>query len=269
MASLKFALLVFIGLQSCALTSTLNTDGLLNVPEAQRATGDVCKDCTQIFELLIDLLSNEDLQKKIMAGIESLCDHLPGPATTAKLCKDEVEKMFPLAMSFLSGVVKPAEVCKIIGLCNSQEKMMHYLVTEFFQATETSENLVPVNQARPTTQCSFCIFLVKTFEDMLPKERTEAAVLKLLQEICHILPSSYQDQCEEVVGKFTKTVLEAILSYATPQTICTLLQQCHREEAPSVDPCTLTTYRCRDIKTALKCGTVFYCQKFAGKSLNL
>uniref|UniRef100_A0A3Q3K675 Saposin B-type domain-containing protein n=1 Tax=Monopterus albus TaxID=43700 RepID=A0A3Q3K675_MONAL len=55
----------------------------------------------------------------------------------------------------------------------------------------------------PTTQCSFCIFLVKTFEDMLPKERTE--------EICHILPSSYQDQCEEVVGKFTKTVLEAIL----------------------------------------------------------
>lgn len=74
-------------------------------------------------------------------------------------------------------------------------------------------------------------------------------------------------------------------------------------ELPSIscfkpaDPCTLTTYRCRDVKTALKCGvskpllqwihpfsfqtlqyymrcishsvqTLFYCHKFAWKPLN-
>lgn len=38
-----------------------------------------------------------------MAGIESLCDHLPGQA--GKLCKDEVEKMLPMAINFMTAVV--------------------------------------------------------------------------------------------------------------------------------------------------------------------
>ncbi|XP_027137907.1 surfactant protein Ba isoform X1 [Larimichthys crocea] len=264
MASLKIALLLFVCLEGCVPTSALNIDGLQNVPNAMTPNGDVCKDCTQIFELLADLFSNQDLQKKIMDGIETVCAHLPEPA--GKLCKDEVEKMLPIAIKFLTVIVKPAEVCKVIGLCNScgkQEEMLRYFVKEALEAAATSEN-----QAQPTSQCSFCIFLVKTLEDLLPRERTEGAVIKLVEEICHILPSSYRDQCEAVVGRFTKTVLDAILSYATPQSICTLIHLCHGQEAPVVDPCTLSTYRCRDIKTAVKCGTMFYCQKFAWKPLS-
>lgn len=263
MALLKIALLLFICLEGCALTSAFNIDGFQNVPDALRANGDICKDCTQIFELLADMLSSTDLQKKIMDSLESMCDHLPGSA--AKLCKEEVEKMLPVAITFMTAVVKPAEVCKMIGLCGScdkQEKMLRYFVKEAVQAAMTSENV------QPTTQCSFCIFLVKTLEDLLPKERTEGAVIQVLEEICHILPSSYRDQCEAVIGKFGKTVLDAILSYATPQAICALIRLCKGQEAPPVDPCTLTTHRCRDMKTALRCGTLFYCQKFAWKPLN-
>ncbi|XP_078126941.1 surfactant protein Ba [Sander vitreus] len=262
MASLKIALLLFVCLEGCALTSALNVDGLQNVPDALRATGDVCQDCTQIFELLADLFSNADLQKKIMDGIENMCDHLPGPASTAKICKEEVEKMLPVAINFIAGVVKPAEVCKLMGLCGSWEKMLRYFVKETLQVAVTTENV------QPTTQCTFCIFLIKTLEDLLPKEKTEDALIQLLEEICHLLPSTYQDQCEAVIGKFSKTVLEAILSYATPQAICSLIQLCKGQEAPLLDPCTLTTYRCRDMKTALRCGTVFYCQRYAWKPLN-
>ncbi|XP_068562167.1 prosaposin-like isoform X2 [Cebidichthys violaceus] len=258
MASLKIALLLFVCFEACALTSAFNIDGLQNVPDALRATGDVCQDCTQIFELLADLFSNADLQKKMMDGIENLCDHLPGPASTAKLCKEEVEKMLPLVINFLAGVVKPAEVCKVIGLCGScdkEEKMLRYFVMEALQV-------------QSTTQCTFCVFLIKTLEDLLPTERTEDALIKLLGEICYILPSTYRDECKDVIGKFSKTVLDAILSHATPQTICTLIQMCKGQEAPLVDPCTLATYRCRDMTTAFKCGTLFYCQKFAWKPLN-
>lgn len=38
-----------------------------------------------------------------MDGIESLCSHLPG--TPGQLCKDEVEKMFPVAVTFLTTVM--------------------------------------------------------------------------------------------------------------------------------------------------------------------
>ncbi|XP_054468028.1 prosaposin [Anoplopoma fimbria] len=264
MAVLKIALIVFVCLEGCGLTSAFNIYGLHNAPDALRATGDVCQDCTQIFELLADMFSNADLQKKIMDGLENLCDHLPGPASTAKLCKDEVEKMLPLAITFIAGVVKPEQVCKAIGLCGSsdEQKMLSYFVKEVLQAAVKSENV----QTPP--QCSFCVFLIKALEDMLPKERTEEAVVKLLGEICHILPSTYRDQCEAVIDKFGKTVLDAILGYATPQAICALIHMCNGQEAPHVDPCTLATYRCRDMTTALKCGTLFYCQKFAWKPLN-
>ncbi|KAM6902658.1 surfactant protein Ba [Xenentodon cancila] len=262
MALLTLALLLSISLQGCALTETFDISGLKSVQEALN-TGDICQDCTKIFELLADLLSNADLQKKMMDGIDSLCAHLPGPA--AKVCKEEVDKMLPMAISFVTGVVKPAEICKMIGLCNScgnHEKMLSYFVKEALQATVTVDN------GRPTTQCSFCIFLFKTLEDLLPKERTEDAVIKLVEEICNILPSTYRSQCDAVIDKFGKTVLDAILGYATPEAICSLIHLCKGQEAPVVDPCTLTTYRCRDVKTALTCGTVFYCQKFAWKPVN-
>ncbi|XP_008297019.1 prosaposin-like [Stegastes partitus] len=263
MAVLTFVLLLSIGLQGCALTSTYEIEGLQSAPDDIN-NGDVCKDCTQIFELLVDILSNADLQKKIMNEIESLCDHLPAPAA-AKICKEEVEKVLPVAINFVTVVVKPAEVCKMIGLCSScdsREKMLRYFVQEVLQAAATSDN------GKPATTCAFCIFLVKTLEDLLPKERTEGAVIKLLEEICHILPSTYRNQCEAVVDKFSKTVLDAILSYATPQTICALIHLCKGQEAPLVDPCTLASYRCRDTHTALRCGTLFYCQKYAWKPLS-
>lgn len=38
-----------------------------------------------------------------MDGIEKICNHLPGAA--AKICKDEVEKMLPVAVNILTSVV--------------------------------------------------------------------------------------------------------------------------------------------------------------------
>ncbi|XP_041826091.1 prosaposin [Melanotaenia boesemani] len=260
MAMLVVTLLLSIGLQGCVLTATY--DANQSQPDLMK-TGDLCQDCTKIFELLVDMLSNADLQKKIMDGIESLCAHLPGK--TAQICKEEVDKMLPLAITFFTGIVKPGEICKIIGLCSScdkHEKMLGYFANEALQVAVTKDN------ANPTTHCSFCIFLFKTLEDLLPKERTEGAVIKLLEEICIILPPAYRDQCDTIIGKFSKTVLDAILGYATPEAICNLIHQCKGQEAPIVDPCILPTYRCRDTKTALKCGTVFYCQKFVWKPLN-
>lgn len=42
-------------------------------------------------------------QKKIMNGIESVCALMHGPA--ANLCKQEVEKMFPLAINFVTSIL--------------------------------------------------------------------------------------------------------------------------------------------------------------------
>lgn len=265
MASLRITLLSFICLQGYALTSAFNAvDGLHDVPDALTANGDVCKDCTQIIELAVDLFSNPDLQKKIMDVIDKMCDHLPGPPGTAKLCKDEVQKFLPVAITFITSAVTPAQLCKSIGLCSSSDmqQILHNIIQEALQTAASGDNVAQ------SKECTFCIFLIKQLENLLPKQRTEEAVIKLMEEICHLLPSSYRNQCELVVSKFTKVVLEAILGYASPQAICALIHLCEGQEAPFVDPCILAEHRCKDFKTALQCGTVFYCQKFAWKLSN-
>lgn len=110
-------------------------------------------------------------------------------------------------------------------------------------------------QVQAQSECSFCVLFVRTLEKMLPKERTEvkntcsastnpqllrwlsfcvlqSAVIDVLEEVCSILPSAYHSQCQALVGKISKTVLDAILSYATPQAICSLLHMCKGQEAP-------------------------------------
>lgn len=146
-----------------------------------------------------------------------------------------------------------------------------------------------LNQVKPSTECSFCTFLIKTLEGLLPKERTEVkhcysahenstslcctqtlksnqttaesnhcqfflnpapllqeAVVKLLEEICHILPASYRNQCETVIDKVSRTVLDAILAYATPQAICHLMHFCKGEESPLVGQFVLPCFYCSD-----------------------
>ncbi|XP_057675472.1 prosaposin isoform X2 [Corythoichthys intestinalis] len=262
MNSITFALLLLTGLQGCALT--LDSDGLNNGLDAVMIAGSPCDDCTKIINLLGDLFSNTDLQKKITKGIGNLCDHLPGKASMAEFCKEEVDKIVPVVISLISVVAKPGDICKIMGLCgsNEQQKTLSILINEVLQLAKGQEN------EKPTSPCSFCIFFIKTLDDLLPKERTEEAVVQALEVVCQILPVSYRDQCEVIVGRFSKTLIDALMSYATPKAICTLIRLCPSQEGPPVDPCTLEAYRCRDLQTSLKCGTLFYCQRFAWKPLS-
>ncbi|KAK2819093.1 hypothetical protein Q5P01_024654 [Channa striata] len=231
MALIQFALLLSIGLQ--AVTST--SGGLLSAPDAPRVTLAVCEDCTQTFKLLADLFSDDDIQKKVMNGIEGLCAHLPGPVSEA--CKDEVEKMFPLAITFITGFVKPAQVCKVLGLCGSceeRERMLQYFVKEALQAAVKNEN-------QSATQCATCLYVFKTLEALVPKELIENAVIKQLQKVCNIVPF-YQDQCGTIIEKYIKMMLEVIQSYIKPQTICTLIGMCKREDGPIQASKSLITY---------------------------
>ncbi|TSW89637.1 Prosaposin [Bagarius yarrelli] len=81
-------------------------------------------------------------------------------------------------------------------------------------------------------QCTFCLFLIKKLEDMLPKERTEESVVKIMEKICDHLPDHYKEQCNELLEKYGKEIIDFLLTSATPQTICMLLHMCLVQDAP-------------------------------------
>lgn len=54
--------------------------------------------------------------------------------------------------------------------------------------------------------------------------------MKIMEEICDLVPKSYTEQCEDFVAKYGTAIVEFLLSSAAPHTICTLLHLCLFEE---------------------------------------
>ncbi|XP_029476480.1 prosaposin-like isoform X2 [Oncorhynchus nerka] len=237
MASFKLALVVFISYQTTALARVVGGEGTQNAWDKLKK-GDSCQDCTQIIELLKDLISNPDIQTEIRGELEKLCDLMPGPASP-KLCREQVDKNLPLVITFLTSFFKPAEVCTVLGLCGSQsDSQQQSLLTDHIQAGLKSAMTMTKVQFSP--ECTFCIYLIKSLESMLPKIRTEMAVIDLLGKVCGILPMSYRKQCENLIEKYGKMLMDMLLTYATPEVICTLVEACHGMDTPVLESAPLS-----------------------------
>ncbi|KAI1900953.1 hypothetical protein AGOR_G00055140 [Albula goreensis] len=239
MAALQFMLVMFLAsgitvLARVVMEPTLAKSDGPEVPLTQ----DTCKDCTQILELFKDMLSNSDTQEAIENSLEDLCKRLPGGQAQSS-CMTQVKQYLPMVIHFLTGFIKPGEVCMVLGLCGTQSEGKEQELLTNHIASVAMSSLVPVRGTSPecqvSPQCTFCLFLIKKLESMLPKEKTEDAVVKLLDEVCTILPASYKDQCEDFINKYGKELIEFLLSSAAPHTICTLIHLCLVQELPFVE----------------------------------
>ncbi|XP_066570430.1 surfactant protein Bb [Amia ocellicauda] len=196
---------------------------------------DSCKDCAQIFELLLDMLSNADTQEIIKDTLEELCNRLPTAETRAQ-CLKQVDTKIPLVINFLTTKVNPGSVCIMLGICHIHSETRNLeLLSNQIADDELRHSLVQKgtsSEVQITPQCTFCVLLIKKLEDLLPKDRTEEAIVHLLAEVCTHLPAKYAEECQNFVNTYGKTVLEYLLASMAPHTICFLLHLCLTEESP-------------------------------------
>lgn len=50
--------------------------------------------------------------------------------------------------------------------------------------------------------------------------------MKLMGEVCDLIPTSYKEECDDFVDKYGAEIVEFLLSSAAPHTICSLLHLC-------------------------------------------
>nr|XP_023657366.1 prosaposin-like [Paramormyrops kingsleyae] len=200
----------------------------------QRSVGqDSCKDCTQILELFADMVSNNDTQEKIKNVLHYLCNLLPAPKAKV-YCVQQVDKYLPMAISILVKQINPGMVCKFLGICKNQsedngaEILINGTPKIDISVTEGTE----AAQALGLPQCAICVFVIEKLECLLPKDKTAAAVEKLLDHVCSILPKPTQLLCNKFISAFSGKLINLLLSSAMPRTICTILQLCHGQELP-------------------------------------
>ncbi|XP_063043745.1 prosaposin [Engraulis encrasicolus] len=239
-------------------------EDLDTVPEELPAvTIDTCKTCSEIIDLVKDLLSDTRVQGMITHDLDLVCEKLGSPVPV-KACKDAVEKNLPVAFTLFSNVVDAGKVCDWLGLCAVEgDHRLQQVMTKLLTALESSDLQVGFS-----LQCKFCVYLLQFLENILPVEKTETAVAHALERVCGLLPSAYRQQCEDFIEAYSKKLIEMLLDKSSPQTICTLLLICRgMEEAPAIGShmsgyaCAVTSYKCRNLLTAIECGAVEFCQR--------
>ncbi|KAJ8379310.1 hypothetical protein SKAU_G00000880 [Synaphobranchus kaupii] len=239
MIALELVLVALLVSQSAVLARVFMEPAHIRLGSTKlSATQDSCKDCTQILELFADMVANADTQELIENNLDDLCSRMPG-GKAKETCLKKTKQYLPIAVHFLTKFITPDQACMLLGLCgNLSEGKEEELLTNHITDGDMA-SVVPVRGTHPVVQvspqCTFCLYLIHKVEDMLPKERTEDAIVKALDKVCQILPSHYKVQCEDFINKYGKEVIEFLLSSTAPHVICALLHLCLFQEQPVVE----------------------------------
>ncbi|KAJ8005641.1 hypothetical protein DPEC_G00120040 [Dallia pectoralis] len=236
MANWQFIFVVFMT-SFCIGEAMVIVESTKDITQQISQTNDICSDCSTIIELFSDMISISNIQDRMENPLDALCQRLLGEEAISH-CRSQVQRFLPDAHQFLNGLLKPDETCMVLGLCafRSERKVPEQLPPTFTDLDLSNAVLDSGTDSRvdahigPT--CTFCVYILKKLESMLPTERTEEAVVKLMGEVCDLLPASYTEQCNDFINKYGKEIIEFLLSSAAPHTVCVLLHLCLFQENP-------------------------------------
>ncbi|XP_026177900.1 surfactant protein Bb isoform X2 [Mastacembelus armatus] len=232
MAASGFILVVLAG-SLCPGVSRLIIDPL-SLMRQKSLTLDMCSECSQIIQLSANMISSRDTKETVYETLHALCQRLPGEQSSD--CETQVKTYLPKVLQQIPSHLKPDETCKIFGLCEAHKEVQlltlpHHTADEdpsssaLGTVTRTHEQFSPV--------CTLCLFIIKKLETLLPKNMTEDTLMKLMGEVCDLVPKSYKEECDDFVSKYGVQIVEFLLSSAAPHTICALLHLCLFKEQPA------------------------------------
>lgn len=75
--------------------------------------------------------------------------------------------------------------------------------------------------------CDPCQQFVATVEAYVSENTTETQIIKDLETLCALLPSTYKAQCDQALEKNLPQIIQSILNLETPKVVCTQLSLCN------------------------------------------
>ncbi|KAM8887541.1 surfactant protein Bb isoform 1-T3 [Spinachia spinachia] len=190
----------------------------------------VCSECSRFIQLSANMISSKDAKATVYETLHSLCQRLPTDQTAE--CDSQVKVYLPKVLQQTPGHLKPGETCMVLGLCAAHKEE---LMETPHRATNTDVSGSALGSPTQTRgqfnpACTLCLYFIKKLETLLPKNMTEDALVKVMGEVCYLLPQSYKNQCNDFVEKYGVQIVEFLLLSAAPHTICSLLHVCLFEE---------------------------------------
>ncbi|KAG9485212.1 prosaposin [Eleutherodactylus coqui] len=191
-------------------------------------TGDICKDCLQLFNDLQELIkSNSSFTKMLIENALKQCDQLGGGLS--EQCKAYVNQYADLGFQMLIQV-PAAQICSSAGLC-AQEKPAPML------ELTPAKVIVPAMKLQPAVKiaekpmdfdatCELCQVVMGKLEGLLENNSSRERIIEVLEKVCSVVPSKYCQKCRDFIEAYTDTIIELLEEEVTPKEICVAMGLC-------------------------------------------
>ncbi|XP_067857396.1 prosaposin-like [Heptranchias perlo] len=226
-----------------------------------KAVNDICDVCKKFLGHIADMVKDKSVQDAVKEALHDGCKLIP-VKKLADQCNDYVDSYLPIILQFLEDKLHPDVVCAALGLCKSLQPIQaqevlsnsipedkpsvaHYVPSRIYSASQVHHQ-EPLADDMP--QCTLCLLIVKKLAELLPKEKTESAIIKLLDQICAHLPDKYSTECQSFVEKYGTAALDLLFQKIGPEAVCTMLHLCFGNEPKSSVPL-------YELMTGISCGT--------------
>ena len=123
-----------------------------------KKANDNCAICQYAMETLYTILENKDNQDEIRNTLDTLCEYMP--SSISKPCEEYVDAYAETVIQLILQDFTPQQICAEIGLCSS-----------------VSEVVMTVQD----TKCILCEYVIKTLDDLLANNATEAEIKTALE----------------------------------------------------------------------------------------
>jgi len=152
---------------------------------------------------LYTILENKDNQDEIRNTLDTLCEYMP--SSISKPCEEYVDAYAETVIQLILQDFTPQQICAEIGLCSS-----------------VSEVVMTVQD----TKCVLCEYVIKTLDDLLANNATEAEIKTALEEVCDYLPGSVKKQCTQFVDMYSDMIVDFLTHQMSPEEVCQQLGLC-------------------------------------------
>jgi saposin len=236
-------------------------------PAVKSSVSTTCVVCEFIMSEIDSLLSDNATEEEIKVALDKVCKLLP--ETIQNQCLDFVNRYSNAVIELLAQELKPEQVCTALGLCRN---------TKLSQP----KSLKAQNSIITDDMCGVCETVIQYVETLMEDNSTVEEIEKILEKVCNFLPSSLQQQCDDIIEKYGKTIVDMLIAEASPKEICTAIGLCTQKmpvmleiikpqaQLPlGMNPCTYgPSYWCASRANAESCKTVAHCEKHGWLSEN-
>ncbi|XP_067879394.1 prosaposin-like isoform X2 [Heterodontus francisci] len=223
-----------------------------------KAASDICEVCKKVIGQIADIVKDKSIQDAVKDALHKGCDLIPVKELSDQ-CNKYVDSYLPIIIQFLENELQPDVVCAALGLCKSlqpilaQEVLSNAIpedepsVVDYSRLNTAGQkpNQEPLADSLP--QCTLCLLIVKKLQEYLPKEKTEAAIIQLLNQICSYLPDKYSSKCHNFVETYGKAAIDMLFEKIGPNAVCAALHLCFIKEDGSSVPL-------YELKAGISCG---------------